>query len=216
VTIFTASAILFDLDGVLIDSYQCIEYVIQTWAAARGKDPRAVLAVAHGRRTSDTLREVAPELDLAAEVAMLDRMEEHEVRGLYPVPGARELVSALPPDRWAVVTSGSPAVARLRLGVAAIPAPPLLVTSADVRWGKPAPDGYLNAAERLGMQPSECLVIEDAPAGVAAGKAAGMRVIAIHRGGPVGALHAADLIVPALANLRLEVLPQGRLRLSTG
>jgi sugar-phosphatase len=133
----------------------------------------------------------------------LDKWEEQETRGLVPVPGARELLTALPPDRWAVVTSGSPAVARLRLTASGVPFPTVLVTAADVVSGKPAPEGYLQAASRLGVTPSDCVVVEDAPAGVAAGKAAGMRVVALLGTAAPSVLAQADYILPTLAHFRV-------------
>ena len=111
-------ALLFDLDGVLVDSRECIEFVWHTWAGRHGCDPAAIIAVAHGRRTSETLREVAPHLDIATEVLALDALETVETRGVRPVPGAATMLGALPRDRWAIVTSGSPAVAGLRIRVA--------------------------------------------------------------------------------------------------
>lgn len=198
-------AILFDLDGVLVDSRRCIELVWEDWAAMHGRDARSIVAVAHGRRISETLREVAPDLDIAAEVAWLDRREEQETRGLLPVPGAADLLVSIPADRWAVVTSCSPAVASLRLGAAAVPTPSLLVTAADVARGKPAPDAYLLAAERLSIAPEECLVIEDSAAGVAAGVAAGMAVIAVEGTTDPSRLRQATVVVPALGSLRVNV-----------
>jgi sugar-phosphatase len=184
---FTCFAILFDLDGVLVDSRRCVEFVWQTWFAEQGRDPREFIAVAHGRRTSAT-------------------------RGVTPVPGAADLLTSLPRDRWAVVTSGSPAVARLRLRVAAVPTPAVLITGADVRRGKPDPDGYLQAAERLGFAPAECLVVEDAPAGVAAGRAAGMRVVAVAGTVPAEELRLADHHIAALTHLQVSALENGQFR----
>lgn len=141
-------------------------------------------------------------------------MEEQETRGLLPVPGAPELLASLPSDRWAIVTSGSPAVAGLRLKMARVPTPGILVTAADVLVGKPAPDGYLQAASRLGVAPTECVVVEDAPAGVAAGKAAGMRVIAVLGTATAARLAQADLILPALGQLRASRAGDGGILLS--
>lgn len=202
-TLLTCAAMLFDLDGVLVDSRQCIEHVWREWAESRGKDPAPILAVAHGRRISETLHDVAPELDIATEVAWLDGREAVETRGVFPIPGAQALLEALPAHRWAIVTSGSPPVAALRMRVAGVPRPGLLITSADVARGKPAPDPYLKAAAALGVAPAECLVIEDAPAGVRAGVAAGMRVIAVAGTASREALAAADHHLDVLGRLRV-------------
>jgi len=202
-------ALLFDLDGVLVDSRRCIELVWHAWAAGRGLDPAPFLRVAHGRRISETIRLVAPELDAVAEAAVLDRMEEVETRGLSPAPGAGNLVAQLADTQWAVVTSGSRLVATLRLRTAGLPIPPVFVTSDDVRRGKPDPEGYLLAAAGLGVPPRDCLVLEDSPTGLAAAKAAGMRVIAVLTTHAAEALAGADARANSLAALRLEAGPAG-------
>ncbi len=197
-------AILFDLDGVLVDSRRCVDLVWHAWAAQRGLDPAPFLRVAHGRRSSETIRLVRPDLDAAAEARALDAMEEVETRGLDPVPAAAALIARLTDTQWAVVTSGSRAVATLRLRTAGVTVPPVFVTSDDVRRGKPEPEGYLLAARRLGAEPADCLVIEDSPPGVAAGKAAGMRVIAVLTTHAAEALVEADARLDSLAALRLD------------
>lgn len=178
-TVMPCRALLCDLDGVLVDSRRTIELIWRTWAASRGVDAARFLQVAHGRRIAETLRLVAPQLDVAREVAALDRMEEVETRGLAAAPGAAALVRELENDQWGIVTSGSRAVATLRLRTAGLAAPPVFITASDVTRGKPDPEGYLMAAERLKVRPSDCVVLEDSPPGLAAGKVAGMRVIAL-------------------------------------
>lgn len=202
-------AILFDLDGVLVDSRECIALVWRAWAAERGggRDPEAILRVAHGRFISATLRLVAPELDAQAEAAVLDAMEARETRGLRAAAGAAAIVASLGDAPWAVVTSGSRPVATLRLRSAGLPVPPVFVTADDVRSGKPDPEPYLTAAARLGVAPGDCLVVEDSPTGLAAAKAAGMRALAVLTTYPVAALGAADACVPALAALDVAPLP---------
>ena len=204
-----ARVILFDLDGVLVDSREAIACVWLDWAARRGVDPEPFIRVAQGRRISETLRLVAPHLDVAAETAALDALEESETRGLRPAPGAAELLRLVPPERWGIVTSGSRPVATLRLRVAGITPPQTFVTAEDVRHGKPAPDGYLAAAARLGAPPADCVVIEDSPPGIAAGKAAGMPVIAVATTHAPDALTAADCCLAALTELRLDVTAAG-------
>jgi sugar-phosphatase len=171
--------VLFDLDGVLVDSRGLIESVWRAWAARRGLDPAPFLLVAHGRRTSETLRDVAPSLDLPAATAELDALEERTTTGLVAAPGAAALLAALPQDRWAIVTSGSRAVATRRLRAAGLPVPAVLVTGDAVPRGKPDPAGYLAAADALGFAPQECVVLEDAPPGIAAATAAGMHVVTV-------------------------------------
>jgi mannitol-1-/sugar-/sorbitol-6-phosphatase len=196
-------AILFDLDGILVDSRRLVESVWRRWGAARGIDPAPFIAIAHGRRTSETVKLVAPHLDARAEAAVLDEMEERETEGLAVIPGVRELIAQLPQTAWAVVTSGSRACATLRLNFTELPIPRVFITAADVRRGKPDPEGYLAAATRLGLSPAECVVIEDAPPGVAAAKGAGMRVIAVLTTHAAEALGEADARIGALAMLRV-------------
>jgi mannitol-1-/sugar-/sorbitol-6-phosphatase len=154
---------------------------------------------------------VAPTLDVVRETARLDELEAAKRGGVVPLPGAADLVRSIPPGRWAVVTSGSLEVATHRLGVAGVPSPEVLVTARDVRLGKPHPDGYLAAAGRLGLAPLDCVVVEDAPAGVAAGKSVGMRVIAVMTTHGREALAPADLIVAGPGALRASVMSTGEL-----
>lgn len=200
-----ADALLFDLDGVLVDSARCVRRVCTDWALAHGLDPELVLRTGQGRRVQETVRVVAPHLDVDAEAAMLVAMEARTTEGLFPVDGAHALVGSLPADRWAIVTSGAHAVATLRLRHVGLPIPTTLVTADDVTRGKPDPEGYLAAAAALGFSPEQCVVVEDAPAGIEAARAAGMRSI-----GVAGTFHAseisgASLVIPALSALRVAI-----------
>ena len=189
-------AVLFDLDGVLADSRRVVEGVWKVWAAEKGLDPAPFLAIAHGRRTSEILRTVAPHLDIAAETNRLDRMEEFGTEGLVPIPGAPEFVRSLPEGRWGVVTSGHRACAEFRLNYVGIPFPRVFITGDMVKKGKPDPEGYLRGARELGVSPADCLVFEDAPPGVAAARAAGMRVVGLLT------THTADALSQTLFQLR--------------
>ena len=140
---------------------------------------------------------------------MIDAMEEVETRGLEPVPGADALVARLGDGQWAVVTSGSRMVATLRLRTVGLPIPRVFVTADDVRRAKPDPEGYLRAAHRLGLEPADCVVIEDSTTGLAAGKAAGMRVLAVLTTHTAAALASADAQLAALSALQLDVGPAG-------
>ena len=199
------TTILFDLDGVLVDSTECVERSWRTWATRRGLDPGRVMQVAHGRRTIETVALVAPHLSLAEEVAALEGVEAHTTDGVYEIPGARELLERLPSDAWAVVTSGVRAVATLRIRHTGLPMPRVLVCADEIHRGKPDPEGYLNAAARLGRAPADCVVIEDTPPGLEAARAAGMRSIGIAGTYPASAL-IADLVVPSLTSLPVELL----------
>jgi mannitol-1-/sugar-/sorbitol-6-phosphatase len=171
--------ILFDLDGVLVDSTPAVARVWAWWAREHGFDPDEVVKKAHGRPSITTIRELLPDSDHEAENREVERREIADVEGVVPLPGAMELLQALPLDRWAIVTSCTRALAGVRIGAAGLPKPKYLVTSTDVKHGKPDPEPYLKGAKILGLPASECIVIEDAPAGIRAGKAAGARVLAL-------------------------------------
>lgn len=189
------SAVLFDMDGTLVDSRIVVERVWREWAAAYGRDYRPILAVSHGRRTIDTVREFAiPGMDAEAEAAKLEAQEVADVEGILPMAGAAELLARLPANRWAVVTSASRSLATRRLTAAGLPIPDVMVTAEDVAHGKPDPEGYQTAARLLGTNAESCLVFEDAPAGIEAGKRAGADVIAITAARP----HAFDPGCPAV------------------
>jgi len=177
--LFEPRAVLSDLDGVLVDSAAVIEQTWRGFADRHGLDPDEVVAAGHGRRSIDLIRLVAPHLDAEIEAANVEREEIAQASGLRPLPGARELVDAVPAERFAIVTSGSRALALARLRAAGLPVPAVLVTAEEVDDGKPHPAGYLRAAELLGVDPAHSVVLEDAPAGVEAGRAAGMTVIAV-------------------------------------
>ncbi|MGP3990153.1 HAD-IA family hydrolase [Streptomyces sp. 3N207] len=173
--------ILFDLDGVLVDSMGLIERILREWAAGHGLDGDKAVALSHGRRDIDVVRLIAPHLDADAETRRIVEREERDFTGLTATPGAARLLEALPPGAWGIVTSGTRAVAQGRLAAAGLPQPTHLVAADDIQHGKPHPEGYLAAAELLGAAPARCVVVEDAPAGVRAAHAAGMRCIGVGR-----------------------------------
>jgi sugar-phosphatase len=174
------AAVLFDMDGTLVDSRELVERMWLRWAARRHVSPEAILAVAHGRRTLETMQLVAPEFATPEEAARLDEEEEEEARlhgGETAILGAASLLSRLPPERWAVVTSAVRDIALRRIAAVGLPAPRLLIGATDVNAGKPDPEGYRRAAEGLGLRPADCVVVEDTPAGVEAGRRAGAAVV---------------------------------------
>jgi sugar-phosphatase len=204
--LITCSALLFDLDGVLIDSTPAVIRVWSRWAIARGLDPVEVVRTAHGRPSIATIRDYLPYADHESENLEVERGELTDLNGVVPLPGARELLSALPLDRWTIVTSCTRALAKLRLRAAALPVPEHLVTADDVKNGKPDPEPYLKGASLLGISANDCVVVEDAPAGIRAGKAAGPRVIACRTTAPESELNAAgtDWIVDSCAAISLH------------
>jgi len=176
---FRCRGILFDLDGVLVDSTPAVARVWAGWAHEHGFDPDEVVRKAHGRPSIATIRELLPNVDHAAENREVERREIADIEGVIALPGAMELLRSLPLNRWAIVTSCTRPLAWVRIAAAALPKPKYLVTSSDVQRGKPDPEPYLKGAQFLGLPATECIVFEDAPAGIHAGKAAGARVLAL-------------------------------------
>jgi sugar-phosphatase len=198
-------AVLFDLDGVLIDSTAAIERVWTRWAMARGFDPKEVLAAAHGRPSLAVVQEYLPDSDHEKESLEAERCEMEDLEGVVACSGARELLAALNDARWTVVTSCSRDLVEAKLLAVGMPIAPLMVTFSDVEHGKPHPEPYLKGAARLKCLPSDCLVLEDAPAGVQSGKAAGCRVIGMRTWCSEKELKAAgaDWIIDSCASVRV-------------
>src|SRR6266436_1349824 len=198
--------VLFDLDGVLVDSTPAVARVWAGWAHEHGFDPDDVVRKAHGRPSISTIRELLPHADHAAEDREVERREIADVAGVIPLLGAMELLQALPLQRWAIVTSCTRPLAAVRIGAAGLPKPRYLVTSTDVKHGKPDPEPYLKGAQLLGVPATDCIVIEDAPAGIRAGKAAGARVLALRTTATDAELQQAgtDWIVDDCAELFLD------------
>lgn len=208
------SAVLFDLDGVLVDSAPLVERLWREWATAHGLAVQGVLAVAHGWRTIDTIRAVAPDLDADAEAAAFEAREVLESPSVTAQPGARELLDPLPPARWGVVTSGTRELAAARFAATGLPRPRILVTADDVAEGKPDPEGYLCGAEHLGVHPSEIVVMEDSPTGIEAACAAAMRTIGVIGTHRPEELASADVRVRGLRDIRVDLAaPTSALRL---
>jgi mannitol-1-/sugar-/sorbitol-6-phosphatase len=172
------AALLFDMDGVLINSTPAVSRVWRRWALDHGFDPDEVVARAHGRPSLTTVREYLPNADHEAENRVVERREIEDLEGVVPLPGALDLLASLPRDRWTIVTSCTRSLAEVRIRAASLPLPAKLITSNDITHGKPHPDPYLKGASVLGLPPEECVVVEDVPAGIRAGKAAGAKVIA--------------------------------------
>jgi sugar-phosphatase len=174
------AAFLFDMDGTILSSIAAAERVWAAWAARHGLDVAAFLPTIHGRRSVETIRQLGlPGVDAQAEADEITRLEIDDVAGIDALRGAAAFLAALPLDRWAIVTSAPRALALRRIEAAELPLPAVLVASEDVVNGKPAPDAFRLAAQRLGVAAVDCLVFEDAPAGIAAAEAAGAAIVVI-------------------------------------
>jgi len=206
---FDCAAILFDLDGVLVDSTGSVTRQWQMWAEEQNIDPQRVVEIAHGVRAIEIVQRLAPHLDAAAEVVRIEKREAADQEGVAVMPGAADLLKAIPGGRWCVVTSGTRYLATSRLKLANLPTPKVLVAADDVSKGKPDPQPYLMGAKLLGMNPAECLVIEDAPAGIRAAHAGGMKAIGITSTYPTSGLQEADAVVQELAQIKVLNLTGG-------
>ena len=195
------SAVLFDVDGVLLDSRESTERGWSEWASRRGIDPEVLRGSMHGVRSADVIRALAPSLDADAEAELVERLQEEDTDGVRPIPGSPEALAALDPDRIAAVTSATRALATARLAAAGIEPPRVILFAGDVGRGKPDPEGYLAAAARLGVDPSEAVVVEDAPQGLEAGRAAGAATIGVTSTHPAPELGAADAVIDTLEPL---------------
>jgi len=213
---FSCAAILFDLDGVLVDSTEAVDREWREWAERKGVDGDAIMAIAHGVRTVEVIRRVAPHLDAEAEAAAIESHEAGDQHGVVVMPGAAELLRSIPEGRWGVVTSGTRPLASNRLRYCGLPVPKVLVTSDDVTNGKPHPEPYLKGAEGLGVEPAECLVIEDAPAGIQSAQAAGMKVIGMASTYARAKLGAANAVVAKLGGVRVTTDGAGNLGVEVG
>ena len=172
--------VLFDLDGVLVDSTPAVARVWTWWARKHGfPDPDEIVRLAHGRPSIDSIRELLPHADHDAESREVERREIEDTDGVIPLPGTLELLQAIPPEKWAIVTSCTRRLAEVRIAAASLPTPKYMVSSTDITNGKPHPEPYLKGAKLLGATGAECVVIEDAPAGIRAGKAAKAYVVAL-------------------------------------
>ena len=174
------AAFLFDMDGTLISSTAVAERVYTRWAEKNGVDVAHLMSIIHGVRTIDVIRRLGrDDLDAEAEAESISATERVELDGVVPIPGVHDFLASLPPNRWALVTSADIELMRVRLEATGITPPDVIVTAEDVGAGKPDPQGYQLAARRLGFDAADCLVFEDAPAGIEAGERAGADVLVI-------------------------------------
>jgi mannitol-1-/sugar-/sorbitol-6-phosphatase len=207
----TIRGILFDMDGVLISSTGADERCWLRWAKHHHMEGAFSLQSTHGRRGIDTLRALRPDLDAAAELRRLEDYDAEDHSGLIILPGVQKLLASLPADRWTIVTSATTRLLEGRLGYAGLPIPAVLVPAEKVANGKPDPEPYLTGAKLLGFAAADCLVIEDSPAGVASGKAAGCRVLALLSSHTQAELTGADWFVASLEQVTAAPQTDGSL-----
>jgi sugar-phosphatase len=193
------AAVLFDCDGVLVDSLGSVDRAWVRWSNRYHLDPDEVAALIHGRRSADTVALLIEPADRAEAVAAIDGYELEDAESVSAIAGARDLAASIPGDCWAVVTSGKAALARARLKAAGIDAPDVFVAADDVAKGKPAPDPYLAAAAGLGVRAGDAIVVEDSPSGVEAGRRAG--AAAVLGVGPMALDTDADVVVDDLRSV---------------
>ncbi len=205
--------VMFDMDGVLMSSLGSVERSWRSYAESRSVDPELAVKIAHGRRAIETVQALRPDLDARSELRLIEDLEVGDNEGLVVLPGVREMIGALPEDSWAIVTSATERLARSRLAFAGIAIPKYFVTADLVAHGKPHPEPYQRGAALLGISVEQCLVVEDAPAGVAAGKAAGCRVMAVLTTHPAATLAAADWRVATLDEVRTTGGPRDQITL---
>ena len=202
-------AVIFDMDGVLVDSEALNEKHWKTWAEKEGVSLEYIMSIHHGVPAAQTIATVAPHLNAKAEARWFEENLSTDLEGLLMFDGVQDVLTRLPDSLWAIATSAPQIIAFNRLRYLSLPIPAVIVTADDVQKGKPAPDPYLKAAQGLGKDPRNCLVIEDAPAGITAAKAAGAFVLAVPTTNKESVLQDADTIVPGFSSIRFEGYKRG-------
>lgn len=196
--LFTCQAVLFDLDGVLVDSTPCVTRVWTAWANQHGLDPVYVVHVAHGQKAIETVRKVAPQLEAEREFRLIEQMELDDTDGLRLLPGAKELLSAIPRNRYTIVTSGTRRLATKRLQTVGLPVPANMISADEVANGKPHPEPYLAGAAAIEVSANECLVFEDAPSGIRSAQSAGATAIGVSTTYPPAEIASASMVISSL------------------
>ncbi|MFF7239284.1 HAD-IA family hydrolase [Streptomyces collinus] len=215
-TVLTARALLLDMDGTLVNSDAVVERIWRRWAERHGLDGDEVMKVVHGRQGHASMAVLLPDRPVRQNLADNARMlaeETADLDGVIEVPGAAAFLASLRGLPHALVTSADVALSTARMAAAGLPLPEVRVTAESVGASKPDPEGFLKGAAELGVAPADCVVFEDSGAGVAAGKAAGMRVVGV---GPRAGVHGPDVVVPDLTQVRVEAAADGAIRLHLG
>jgi mannitol-1-/sugar-/sorbitol-6-phosphatase len=205
----TAKGILFDMDGVLISSIEAAVRSWRRWAERYGVPGAKTFEIPHGVRSIDLVKMLRPDIDPQEGLRAIEDMEVEDVADLRVLPGVKGLLESLPPERWAIVTSATRRLLLARLKAAGLPVPERIISAEMVERGKPDPEPYRRGAELLGFRPEECVVVEDAPAGVGAGKAAGCRVLGVLGTHSAKDLREADWVVGSLEGLAVTASPDG-------
>lgn len=206
-------AFLFDMDGTVLNSIAAAERIWSAWAVRHGVNVETFLPTIHGVRAIDTITRLnLPGVDAEAQAAFITEAEIEDVEGIVEIPGAAAFLKSLPTDRWAMVTSAPRDLALRRMAAAGIPEPAVMITAEDVSAGKPDPAGYRLAAKRLGLEPADCLIFEDATVGIQAAEAAGapLMVITTTHQHPLETAHAT---IASYRDIALSIDSNGQLRL---
>ncbi len=212
-TTISCSAILFDMDGVLLDSTPAVERHWREWSDKHGLEYEKLIAIAHGRPSKETMQVMAPHLDASKEAADYEKYECEDLLGVHPIAGASLFTNQLPSEKWAIVTSCGHKLALARLSHVNLKAPDVLISADHVTQGKPHPEGYLAAAKTLGLSPSDCLVVEDSPNGLKAALEAGMRCLAVLTTHEKEQLAGATHIVQTLESVLVQESTNGKITL---
>lgn len=205
-------ALLFDMDGVLLSSIGSVVRCWREWCRIYNIPNADTYEVPHGTRAEDVIKQLRPDIDSKEGLKVIEDLEVRDMEGLHVFPGVKSLLESMPLSNWAIVTSATMPLLTARLKQAGLPVPSNLVSAESVEKGKPAPDPYLEGARLLGFKPQDCIVVEDAPAGVRAGLEAGCRVLAVLNTHPVEELPGATWYTPSLENVR-AVVQEGGLKL---
>lgn len=208
------AAFLFDMDGTVLNSIAAAERIWSAWAVRHGVDVETFLPTIHGARAIDTIiRLNLPGVDAEEQAAFITAAEIEDVEGIVEIPAAAAFLNALPKNRWAMVTSAPRDLALRRMAAAGIPEPAVMITAEDVEAGKPDPSGYLLAAKKLGVEPADCLIFEDAAVGIQAAEAAGaaLMIITTTHQHPIETAHATLASYDAIS---VRVGADGLLRLT--
>ncbi|QNI37589.1 HAD-IA family hydrolase [Edaphobacter albus] len=209
-----AKGLLFDMDGVLISSIGSVVRCWRIWAKRHGIPNAETYNVPHGMRAIEIVKSLRPDMDPVEGLREIEDLEIADTADLKVLPGAKELLQSLPPDRWAIVTSATRRLMLGRLEVAGLPAPDRIVSADDVERGKPDPEPYRRGAELLGCRPEDCVVVEDAPSGIGAGKAAGAQVLGVLGTHSMSELNEADWVVRSLEEVSVQKSMKGQLEIS--